>query len=106
MQSFTFWVKIMKLAFALKILKQNTSAFTRLGVKSLAVFGSTARDEASLTSDVDILVTFEESPTYDQYIETKFLLEELLGCRVDLVIQDGLKPLIRAQVEKEAVYVT
>jgi len=95
----------MKLTHVIKILKKNSTEIERLGVKSLALFGSTARDEATATSDVDILVTFTHSPTFDQYIETKFYLEDLLGCKVDLVMQDGLKPLVRAEVEKEAVYV-
>ena len=95
----------MKLATAVRILKKNSPALTRLGVKSLAVFGSTARDEATRSSDVDILVMFIQSPTFDQYMETKFFLEDLLSCKVDLVLQDGLKPLVRAEVEKEAVYV-
>ena len=95
----------MKLSNVLKILKDNSLALNHLGVKSLAVFGSIARNEASHSSDVDILVTFTHSPTFDQYIETKFYLEDLLGCKVDLVMQDGLKPLVRSEVEKEAVHV-
>lgn len=74
-------------------------------MKTLAVFGSTARGEATPASDIDILVTFHTLPTFDQYIETKLFLEDLLGCKVDLVTQDGLKPLVRAEVEKEAIYV-
>ncbi len=48
----------MKLTHALKILQKNTPELVRLGVKSLALFGSTARNEATPTSDVDILVLF------------------------------------------------
>ena len=95
----------MKLKAVLSVLKKNSIALDRLGVKSLAVFGSTARNEATPSSDIDILVAFQFPPTFDQYIETKFFLEDLLGCKVDLVIQEGLKPLVRAEVEKEAVYV-
>lgn len=95
----------MKLESALQLLTKNKKELNRLGVNSLAIFGSIARQEATSSSDIDILVTFISSPTYDQYIETKFFLEDLLGCKVDLVTQDGLKPLVRAEVEKEAVYV-
>jgi uncharacterized protein len=95
----------MKLEDALQLLKKNAPALNQLGVKSLAVFGSTARQEATSSSDIDILVKFNLPPTFDQYIETKFFLEDLLGCKVDLVTQDGLKPLVRAEVEKEAIYV-
>ncbi len=95
----------MRLENALRLLKKNSPALNRLGVKSLAIFGSTARNEATPSSDIDILVTFQFSPTFDQYIETKFFLEDTLGCKVDLVTQDGLKPRVRAEVEREAVYV-
>ena len=95
----------MKLDQVIQLLKKNRTALDRLGVKTLAVFGSTVRDEATSSSDVDILVTFQEAPTFDQYIETKFFLEDLLGSKVDLVTQDGIKPLVQAELEKEAVYV-
>lgn len=96
----------MKLKEVLSVLEKNWSNLHRLGVKTLAVFGSTARNEATTASDVDILVTFDQEPTFDQYMETKFFLEDVFGCKVDLVIQDDLKPLVRVEVEKEAVYVT
>lgn len=96
----------MKLEASLKLIKKNALALKRLGVKSLALFGSTVRNEATPTSDIDILVTFKSPPTFDQYMDTRFFLEDLLGCKVDLVTQEGLKPLVRAEVEKEAVYVT
>jgi hypothetical protein len=95
----------MKLEDVLRLLKKNLPALKRFGVKSLALFGSMARNEATPSSDIDILVVFKSSPTFDQYIETRFFLEDLLGCKVDLVTQEGLKPLVRAEVEKELVYV-
>jgi len=95
----------MKLDQALHLIQGNLPELQRFGVKTLAVFGSTARQEATPSSDMDILVTFNAPPTFDQYIEVKLFLEDLLGCRVDLVMQDGLRPLLRAEVEKEAIYV-
>ena len=89
----------------LKLLKKNSPALKRLGVNSLALFGSTARNEATTSSDVDIMVVFKSSPTFDQYTDTRFYLEDLLGSKVDLVTQEGLRPLVRAEVEKEAIYV-
>ncbi|MEY3329576.1 MAG: hypothetical protein RLZZ115_2459, partial [Cyanobacteriota bacterium] len=56
-------------------------------------------------SDVDILVEFEGSVTFDRYMDVKFYLEDLLETRVDLVSQRSLKPLIRSTVEQEAIYV-
>jgi predicted nucleotidyltransferase len=57
----------------------NLFILNSLGVKSLAIFGSVARGEADAGSDVDILVDFEGPATFDAYMETKFLLEELIA---------------------------
>ena len=77
----------------------------QFGVKELLVFGSVARDEARPDSDVDVLVTFVSTARFDQFMELKFYLEELLGARVDLVTRKALRPHMRASVEQEAVNV-
>jgi len=76
------------------------------GVKSLAIFGSVARNEATPKSDIDILVEFHGRATFKQYMRLKFFLEELLGCSVDLVTPKSIKPRMRPYVEKEALHVT
>ena len=76
------------------------------GMKSLALFGSVARDEATDTSDVDVLVDFGAPPTFDQYIGLKIFLEALLQCQVDVVTMRALKERVRPYVEKESVSVT
>lgn len=79
---------------------------SRFGVKSLALFGSFARNTAIFPqSDVDILVEFEETPTFDQYMELKFYLEDTLCRRVDLVERKMLHPSLRSTVESEAILV-
>lgn len=55
------------------------------GVKSLALFGSVARDEATANSDIDLLVEFDGKVTFDCYMDLKFFLEDSLGCPVDVV---------------------
>ena len=70
---------------------------SRFGVKSLGLFGSIARGDASADSDVDILVEFE-APSFDHYMELKFYLEELLGRSVDLVLKGSLKPALRDRI--------
>jgi len=95
----------MKRARALKLIRTHKAEFSPLGVKSLAIFGSTARDEATSQSDVDILVDFVGPATFDRYMDLKFLLEEILGQPVDLVTRQALKPRLIPQIEKEAVYV-
>ena len=73
------------------------------GVQRLALFGSTARDEARDDSDLDVLVDFDVVPTLDAFMGLKFFLEDRLGLRVDLVTPDALKPRMRPMVEREAV---
>jgi predicted nucleotidyltransferase len=73
------------------------------GVRRIALFGSTARDEARDDSDLDILVTFEVTPTLDTFMGLKFFLEDHIGRKVDLVTPDALKPRMRPVVERELV---
>lgn len=90
----------------LVILSQHLEDIRRqFGVKSLAVFGSVARDEASDASDVDVLVEFEQTPGFVRYMDLKFYLESLLDCQVDLATPKALKPRIRPKILQEAIVV-
>jgi predicted nucleotidyltransferase len=75
------------------------------GVKSLALFGSVARNEATETSDVDLLVEFGRPTGYFGLVRLQLFLQELLGCEVDLGTPDSLRPALRARVEREAIRV-
>ena len=77
----------------------------RLDVASLSIFGSVARNEAGVDSDIDILVSFSGASTFDRYMDLKALLEQATGRRVDLVTQAALRPELRADIEREAVRV-
>ena len=85
----------------LERLRDLTPALRRLGVRRLALFGSHLHGTARPDSDVDLLVRFEQ-PTFDAYMDTKFLLEEVLGRGVDLVTESTLKPAL-SHVRDEAV---
>ena len=76
-----------------------------MGVASLALFGSVARDEGSPDSDVDLLVEFAPSARIGlfRFLDVQEYLEHLLGRRVDLVVRDALKHQIRDEVLREAV---
>lgn len=89
----------------LHILNEHRAELQRFGVGSLALFGSKARDEARIGSDVDILVEFDGPPSFGRFMDLKFYLEDILGCPVDLVTRRALKPRLRARVEEEAVHV-
>ena len=86
----------------LAILERDREALRTLGVRRLALFGSAARDEASPGSDVDVLVTFERR-TFRGYFGLLKHLEELLGRRVDLVIEEAIKPAIRSRILAEKI---
>jgi hypothetical protein len=75
----------------------------RFGVMKIGIFGSYARDSADLQSDIDILVEFN-SPTFDNYMDLKFYLEDLLKTPVDLVLNDALKKRLRPYITQEVVY--
>src|SRR3972149_4265435 len=82
----------------------NRRALKRYGVKSLALFGSTARNKMRKGSDIDILVQFDQS-TWANYVGLKFYLEDLLEREVDLVTPKALKPATKPSIEKDLLYV-
>ncbi len=75
------------------------------GVRRLALFGSAARDQMRADSDVDLLVDLAGPTSYDRYFALLERLERLLGRRVDLVTESGLKPRARELVERDLVRV-
>lgn len=77
----------------------------RFAVRELALFGSTARDEAGDKSDVDILVSFDGPATSARYFGLQFYLEDHLGRSVDLVTDKALRPELRPHVDREAIHV-
>jgi predicted nucleotidyltransferase len=96
----------MKQDVVLKILKQKNADLERqFGVKSLFLFGSVARDEATMASDVDLLVEFNRPVGYFGLFALQDYLEKLLGCPVDLGTPDSLKPYVRERVLGEAIHV-
>jgi predicted nucleotidyltransferase len=90
----------------IRALRPHLEEFRRdFGVVRLALFGSVARNEAHPGSDIDLLVGFADPPGFDGYMSLKFRIEDLLGCRVDLVMDEALKPFARPAVEREAIRV-
>jgi predicted nucleotidyltransferase len=97
----------MKQDFVLQVLKQNNAELEKqFGVKTLMLFGSVARDEATSKSDVDLLVEFNRPVGYFGLFALQNYLEKLLGCPVDLGTPDSLKPYIRERVMGELIHVT
>lgn len=87
---------------AKKLLKTHQRHLSRLGTRSLAIFGSTARNEATKTSDIDILVDFDAKKGLFVFADLKFYLEDILHCSVDLVSTRALHPALKKRILNEA----
>lgn len=84
------------------LLKSHQDRLHLLGTKHLAVFGSTARNEAGRGSDIDILVDFDAKKGLFAFVDLKFYLEEILKCEVDLVSKRALHPALKKRILSEA----
>jgi hypothetical protein len=79
----------------------------KYGVKKIGLFGSYTKGRQQVKSDVDILVEFEKSEkTFDNYMGLKLFLEDLLNCKVDLVISETIKPELKPYIMKSVNYAT
>lgn len=76
------------------------------GVIDLAIFGSYARNQQKKGSDVDIYVQLrKEAKTFDNFMELRFYLEEMLGKKVDLLTKESIREELQQKIFTEAVYV-
>lgn len=75
-------------------------------VERIGIFGSSVRGEDDPTSDIDILVVFDEGhKDFFNYMRLKAYLEDLLGSDVDLVPKDAIKPHLRQRILSEVEFV-
>ncbi len=73
------------------------------GAYNVRVFGSVARGEADIHSDIDLLVELKRGTTLLEHAVLMQELEELLGVKVDVVSERGLRERVRDRVLKEAI---
>ena len=84
-----------------RILKER-ERLVAFGVTEIGLFGSFVRGDQKSSSDVDILVEFTpEKHTFDNFMNVSFLLEDVLGRKVDVVTPEGLSPHIGPHILKE-----
>lgn len=87
----------------LRTLEGNREAIRSYGVRRLGLFGSYARGESTEASDLDFVVEFEKK-SFDAYMDLRAYLERLFDCKVDLVLEDVIKPRLRSIILNEAVH--
>jgi hypothetical protein len=75
----------------------------RRGAYNLRIFGSVARGDAGPDSDLDLLVDMQPGKGLLDMGGLLMDLQDLLGCRVDVVTEKGLRGRIRERVLREAV---
>ena len=75
----------------------------RHGARNVRIFGSVARGEAGPDSDLDLLVDLDPGRSLFDLGGLLMELQELLGCRVDVITERGLRPRLRERVLREAV---
>jgi predicted nucleotidyltransferase len=88
-------------------LKSNADVLKKYGVSEIGLFGSYKTGFATDSSDIDILVDFEnDQENYDNFISLCYLLEEMFkGKKVEVVTKKGLSPYIGPAILKQVEYV-
>lgn len=91
---------------ALKLLSEHKPELVRrFGITDLALFGSTARDEARDDSDLDVMVEFDGHVTAKRYFGVQFYLEDMLHREIDLVQKGAVRIELQPYVERDLIHV-
>lgn len=91
----------------LTILKDHSEEISEYGVARLGLFGSYVRGEQQEDSDIDILVEYQEGKkSFRNFMHLAFLLEDILGEKVDLSTWPSISDRLRSRIEQEIKYVT
>ena len=91
----------------LMFLAQNKKLFwDKFHIIRIGLFGSYARDEQNIDSDIDLLVEFEDNTQdlYDLKLQLKDFFLKTLGIEIDICREKYIKPRIKKQILKETVY--
>jgi uncharacterized protein len=105
MQSIAQGSNPMQLDDVLTIIAGHKDELRRHHVATRSVFGSVARGEARPDSDVDLMVEFDRTATFELYLDLKEFLEEVLGHPVDLVTSKSVRPRLRPFIEQDMLRV-
>ncbi len=86
-------------------LRANANSLREFHVKALYLFGSVVRGEEKQTSDIDLLVEFEDDAHIGlfEFSRLQRVLSAMLDCKVDLATPDALHKALRGRIMEEAV---
>ena len=89
----------------IRTLSLNRKLLEMYGVKNIRLFGSIARGEGGVGSDIDLLVEFEPSAHIGMFEFSRLRreLSQLLGCKVDLATPDALHKGMKEDILREAI---
>ncbi len=88
-------------------LKRAKPRLRKLGLEQVSLFGSTARDQATGASDIDLAVTLDDTAGIDlfRFAAISEAVSRLLGARVDLVVEPARNPRVQARIDRDRVRV-
>jgi len=86
-----------------KLRKHLPELAKQYDVETIGIFGSYVRGDEKKTSDLDLLVTFTRKPGMFKYLSLENHLSDLLGVKVDLVMDSALKKRIGDQIRSEVL---
>ena len=92
---------------AITELKKHADAVKSMGATALYLFGSTARNEATVSSDLDLFIDYDPTKNFSllDLVSIKQFLEAELAIDVDVTTRTSLHPLLRVDIEQSAVQV-
>jgi predicted nucleotidyltransferase len=96
----------MKRADAITLLQAHEAQLKQLGVLTLYMFGSTAREEAREGSDVDLFFDYDKGTLgLFQLMDVKEYTSRILGCKADIMTRDSIHRVLRDEIESSAIRV-
>ncbi len=91
----------------LQRLRAYESELRGFGVIGLSLFGSTARDEATADSDIDLAATLDPAARIDlfRFAEIGERLRQHLGAQIDLVVEPAREARFQAEIDRDRLRV-
>jgi predicted nucleotidyltransferase len=98
-------LSVMQTEEAAALIRRVTTPLHNLGVRRVALFGSTARGDASPDSDVDLILEFDKGrKTVDAFMDAADLLEDIFPVPIDVLTPEAFDDRRKARIRSEAVY--